>query len=98
MAETRSPELARDRGLPYHVRLDEVTEESVTVAVIEAIAAVEGVSPVDVDVRLYDYLDLEALDDLFSHASRKGNAMWTMEFSVEGYDVTVHDDGAVTVA
>lgn len=98
MAETRTPELSRDRGLPYRVRLDEVTEESVTIAVIEAIAAVEGVSPVDVDLKLYDYLDLEALDDLFNHASRRGNAMWTMEFSVEGYDVTVRDDGAVTIS
>lgn len=98
MAETKTPAPSRGRGLPYRVRLDEVTDESVGVAVIEAVAAVEGVRPIDVDLQLYDYLDLEALDALFDHSRRKGEGTWTMEFSVDGYEVTVRDDGVVSIA
>lgn len=64
------------------------TETSPSVAVLEAIAAVEGVSPTDLhtdhNITLYDSVDLEALDALLTHDSEV-----TVSFTVDDYRVHI---------
>lgn len=98
MVANETPERVAERELPHRVDFEEVSDGPVSVAVVEALAAVEEVRPMEVDVRLYDYLDTDALDKLFDHAGVNGRGGWTIEFSVDGYDVTVSGDGTVTVA
>ncbi|APW98972.1 hypothetical protein CHINAEXTREME_14845 [Halobiforma lacisalsi AJ5] len=70
-------------------------------AIIEAIAAQEGVDPTEMEPPeyepLYSVVNPEALDSLFrtSHATGQRNAVVALEY--EGYDVVVHGDGRVDV-
>lgn len=66
-------------------------------SVVEAIATVNGVPPTRVDFQLYDYLDLDALDRLYSHTEAVGGTSWKVAFTVDDLDVVVRDDGDVTV-
>ena len=70
-------------------------DASISVTVIEVLASVEDVDPTDTDLRLYDAIDLEALDALFQHHS--GDDYWRFEFSVRGYSVIVDGDGHISV-
>jgi len=62
--------------------------------VTAAIADAEGVEPSELDYRLYDYVEPEALELL---ASRPEDS-WTLTFSVPNHEVTVTDGGRVVVA
>ncbi|WP_254278723.1 HalOD1 output domain-containing protein [Haloarcula marina] len=59
-----------------------------SVLVVDAIAEVEGVEPIDLDFVLEDQIDTEALDDLFAHDSPPK----TVEFNVGSHHVIVTDD------
>jgi len=61
--------------------------------VTTAIADAEGVEPSELDYRLYDYVDPDAIEQL---ASGPQNS-WTLTFSVPNHEVTVTDDGRVLV-
>lgn len=98
MASNETPERMGKRELPFRVRFEEVTDAPMSVAVVRALAAVEEVRPIEIDVRLYDYLDTDALDRLFENARGNAHDEWTIEFTVDRYDVTVSGDGTVTVA
>lgn len=67
-------------------------EKSVSLALVTALAEVEGVDPVDLPP-LSEHLDLEALDDLIEPA----DADVIVSFSINEYDVTVTSDGTVTI-
>lgn len=71
------------------------TEEadSLTAAIIDAVAAAAGVDPTDHDLGLYEAVDLEALEALFARQSDDCR----FEFSVEEYRVVVEGDGHVVV-
>ncbi len=69
-------------------------DERVSDAVVRAVAGAEGVDPVDLDVRLYDVLDPDALDRLFRGDSTVGR----VEFTYTGYEVAVHADGRLELA
>lgn len=60
-------------------------------AVLESVADIEGVDPVDLDYPLYDALDPDALDALF----RTGGGYVT--FSYHGYVVTAFANGTVDI-
>ncbi|WP_227353818.1 HalOD1 output domain-containing protein [Haladaptatus salinisoli] len=62
-------------------------------AVVEAVAAVEGVPALQLDPPLYHVLDPEALDSLLTGGSRPER----IAFSYHGYDVDVRRDGHITV-
>jgi hypothetical protein len=64
-----------------------------SLAIIEAVAAAEGVSPMELDP-LTDAIDLEAIDRLFTGP---GSGTELLRFSVNGWDVFVRDDGALRV-
>ncbi len=66
---------------------------SVTVAVVEAVAAEVGVPTTDLDCVLADVVDPGALDALFAGGRDAG----TVEFAYCGCAVTVRADGTVEV-
>lgn len=62
--------------------------ESPSYTVIEALADLKDVSPIDLDP-LYEHIDPEALDDLFS---RSQNESITLTFTVENYIIQIQAD------
>lgn len=66
--------------------------ESMSMAIVEAIAAAEGVDPADLDVRLGDFVDPEAVDALSA-----ADVTWRLEFEVRDHAVEVSSDGTVVV-
>ena len=70
---------------------------SVSVAVVEAVADARGVDPAEVDFRLDDHVDADALDALYRHARRREAASWRLDFHVDGTAVTVRSDGTIAV-
>jgi hypothetical protein len=74
------------------------TEGKLSSRVIEALAAEEGVVPTELRDPLYDVIELEALDDLFSDR-RDGSprSEGLVEFAYRNYQVTVHSGGRVDV-
>lgn len=96
MTNGRSPTSIPSRS--SHVQREPVTVDELSVAIVEAVASMKDVDPVDVEFRLYDYLDPEALDDLYRHATGEGGSAWTLEFTVDGFEMTVRSDGDITIA
>jgi len=69
--------------------------EPLSHAVVVAVAERNGVDPLDLDERLYDCIDPDALDRLF--ASAGPDACGTVQFVMAGCHVTVSGDRLVTV-
>lgn len=69
----------------------------VSTSVVRAVAAVTGKEPVDIQP-LYDVVDADALDDLFSPATGDGpRTTGHVSFFLEGVDVTVHASGEIVI-
>lgn len=66
---------------------------SPSLAIIEGVAAAEGVSPMELDP-VSDAIDLEAIDRLFTGPN---SGMGFLRFSINEWDVFVRDDGALRV-
>lgn len=67
--------------------------ETLTLAVIEAIAAFEGVEPTELRFTLYDHIDPDVLDQLESD----GPDEWVLEFVMGPYTVKIDHDSEITV-
>ncbi|NUB93822.1 hypothetical protein HT576_22880 [Haloterrigena sp. SYSU A121-1] len=74
----------------------ESTNQSVSVAVVEAIAAATDQSPLEVEP-LYHTIDPEALNMLFHNVGSQSQARGRITFVHCGYEVTVEATGDVTV-
>ena len=72
--------------------------EGASSAVVSAVAAVAGTSPVEMPP-LYSVVDPDALETLVDGpaVSRRSSSDTHVSFPYNGYDVTVCDDGTVTV-
>lgn len=70
--------------------------ESLTRAILEAVADREGTDPVDIDQPLHDVLDPDALNSLFPSTSTE-RSDGRVEFTYYGYEVTAYGDGRVHV-
>ena len=68
-------------------------DRSIETEVVYAIADAEGVEPEELDIVLYDYVDLEAIADLVDGDTTP----WTFSFEILSYVVTVDSDGSVLV-
>jgi len=68
-------------------------DTSITVRVVEALAAARDEDPVDVEVTLADYVDLGALEMLDAHDSDR----WWLTFDTERHSVRVDGFGEVEV-
>ena len=80
-----------DGGTVYRTRYDPTVRKPSTI-VLAMVAAVMG-EPVEELEPLWPTVDLEALDRLFP----KGGANGTVQFHYQGTEVTVCDEGTVTV-
>lgn len=73
------------------------TDGLLSTSVVDAFSDAEGVDPADLDIQLYQYIDLEALNRLRRHFEDMNGSFWSIEFSIEEYDVVVRADGTVSV-
>ena len=80
---------------PLYETCHDGDDRHISTTIIEAVARVEGVDPTSTDLRLYDAVDLEALDALFEQSGTDGD--WQFEFSVHGFRIIVDGDGYVSV-
>lgn len=66
-----------------------------SLAIIESIAAIEGIQPEEVDFTLYESLDPDSLDALFADDSSGRDLV--AAFSVGGYRVQIRDGGKIEI-
>lgn len=71
-------------------------ERKPSVAVIEAVAAAEGVAPTELDP-LHERIDLDAVDQLFAGTGDAVDTSTFIRFSAAGWNVFVRGDGAIRV-
>lgn len=75
----------------------EKNEQTICRTIVETIADAEGIAPTDLDTRLYDVIEPDALNKLF-HQQEDGSATdGVVTFPFEGYTVTVYSDSSVEV-
>lgn len=67
---------------------------SASLAIVEAVAAREGVHPTDLEPMLQDAVDPDALETVLSAGA---GAPVTVAFEYAGYDVVVGSDGSLVV-
>lgn len=63
------------------------------IPVVEAIAEVEGVDPLDLGYSLHEHVDTDAIQGLVEG----GYEGWELSFQVPGHDVVLRDDDGVYV-
>ena len=92
------PESLPDDSNPLHFET-EYAGRPPSIAIVEAIAAIEDVTPTDVEFTLYEQLDPEALDTLFDEQNdpEETEADVVAEFHIDDYTVQVTADGQLTV-
>ncbi|WP_226480542.1 HalOD1 output domain-containing protein [Natrinema amylolyticum] len=69
----------------------------VSIRVIEAVAAREGIDPLEVSPPLHDVLDPTALDDLFEPTGASQRPNGTVSFTYRGHEIRVESDGRVAL-
>lgn len=75
-------------------RSDEMDEDpSVTLQVLEAVAAADGVDIADLEFELYDYVQPE----VFRHLECSTSGSWTFTVEVSDHHVEVRSDGRILV-
>lgn len=93
------PKLLTDGG--QHTFETEYAQRPPSIALVESIAAIEGVPPTDVDFSLYESIDPDALDTLFADPEDEkemaDDGEILAEFRVDGYMVQVWNNGKITV-
>lgn len=99
-ATTNSPQARTqpDPRQPYTVYHDFDGPATVTETVVHALANVAGVDVTDADFALYDYVDPESLDRLFTprpDGTPRSNGH--VSFRVMGYRTTVYATGQVSI-
>lgn len=67
--------------------------ESVITTIRDNIADAKGVEPSNLDLTLYDHIDVDSVARLVD--DEKGS--WSLAFDIPEYTVTVWDDGSVLV-
>lgn len=68
-------------------------DDSLALSIFTEVAEQEGHS----NVQLYDYIDIESLDQLLGHADESPDSEWELTFAVEDSEVTVRSDGSFSV-
>lgn len=86
-----------DAGPPATVVRSWGDDHPVSTAVVLAVAAAEGVSPVEIDARLAERVDPDALNDLFAPVEPCGHATGHVTFMFAGYRVLVTSHGEISV-
>lgn len=75
-----------------------VTTVPVGTKIVERVAATNGVEPADLDVRLFDAIDAEALQTFIESLDQHQQPdEASVRFSYHGHSVAVDGDGGVSV-
>lgn len=72
--------------------------DSLTQEIVQKIADLEGVEPLDLETPLYEAIDPEALEALLTDTitgERRDNV--SVEFQYYGYDIVVDSDGEIAI-
>lgn len=72
-------------------------EQPISRIIVETIAEAKGVAPAELDPRLYDVIEPEALNELFQHQEDGPATVGFVSFTFHGYTVTVHSDATVEI-
>lgn len=98
MVDDDLPESLPDDGGKYTFET-EYAGRPPSIAIVEAIAAIEGVPSNDVEFTLYESVDPEALDTLFEEGTdtTTRDTDVVAEFQINDYTVDVTSDGTLTV-
>lgn len=72
-------------------------DEPCSLAVVRAVAAVDGRKPVDLPELLQTVVDADALDQLFAGPCEALDSEMTLSFPYCGYLVTVHADRTLQI-
>ena len=72
------------------------SERPLSEKVVDTVAEHEGVDPVDLDPRLYQAVDPDALDQLFSSSRRSDDL--EVAFMYSGYEVVARSDGELSIS
>ncbi len=79
----------------YSAADERPAEMDLSVAVIESLAEAKGITPVDIEQPLYDVVDPDALDRLFTDGESPVSGRVVFDF--EAHEITVHSDGDILV-
>lgn len=71
-------------------------ESSVGVSIVEAIAGAEGVTPIELEFTLYDYVNPDALDALFDDHRALGDP--GVDLTIGRHQVRIENDGRILVS
>ncbi|MFC6765805.1 HalOD1 output domain-containing protein [Natrinema soli] len=69
----------------------------VSIRVVEAVAARDGVDPLELSPPLHDAVDPTALDALFEPTGSGNRTAGTVSFTYRGHRVHVESDGRITL-
>ena len=83
--------------LPYHTQFEFPPTTSVDTAITLALARVLGQEPDEMDFKLFDYIDPDAIESLFDHSVVQGTSHWAVGFTVEDLVVVIRSDGQITI-
>ena len=83
----------KTRSSPVEVRATEDIGETI----VEVVADLEAVDPVELTPPLYSVIDSDALESLFATTDDDGPPRGHVSFRYHGYDVRVASDGTVEV-
>lgn len=67
--------------------------QSIVSDIVKAVSEVDGIDPLELDYRLTDHVDVDAIQALVNH----DNASFTLTFELPDHKVTVTEDGTVLV-
>jgi hypothetical protein len=94
MFDNTTPET--DDRSPVTATFDPTGTQSLSMTVTEAVARAEGVTPEELEARLFDAIDPDALERLFRPTNRS-TPKAEVRFNLAGNTVVVRDTGEVFV-
>ena len=75
-----------------------VTEKTVSIAIVDAVADMEDTTVAQIEPPLYDVVDPDALDRLFEPTDRSQRITGHVRFEYGDYDVSVSSAGLVRIS
>lgn len=82
---------------PQATRSQDENEQAISRTIVETIAQAEGTAPTELDTRLYDVIEPEALNELFQDQEDGPVTDGFVSFTFHGYTVTVHSDSSIEI-
>ncbi|WP_436927181.1 HalOD1 output domain-containing protein [Halosimplex amylolyticum] len=91
----RTDRLDAGTEVVYSAANERAPGTDLSVAVIESLAEAKGVTPIDIEQPLYDVVDPDALDRLFTDG--ESSVSGRVVFDFDAHEITVHSDGDILV-